>query len=136
MLFGMAAVLILLLIFFRQLFSAALPFVAGFLAACALHGPAQKLSQKFHIRYRVAAIGLTVLSVSVLMGLFGFLLWQTVSEIGAFAMETLNGENTLMENLSSVLQRLGEGIEALPFFSENGALKLKESVLQAFSEIA
>ena len=136
MLFGMVAILILILIFFRQLFTATLPFAAGFLAACALHGPARKLSLKFHIRYRAAAIGLTVLSVSVLMGLFGFLLWQTISEIGAFAMETLNGENALMENLSSVLQRLDEGMEALPFFSENGALALKESVLQAFSETA
>ena len=100
MLFGMVAILILILIFFRQLFTATLPFAAGFLAACALHGPARNLSLKFHIRYRAAAIGLTVLSVSVLMGLFGFLLWQTISEIGAFAMETLKLANLNASNCS------------------------------------
>lgn len=131
-----AGAVILTLLFFRQFFTAVLPFLTGFLAACALQRPARKISEKFHIHYRIAAIGLTVLSVSVLMGLSGILIWRTVSELGSFARETLNGENPLMENLFSVLQRLGDGIADLPFFSGKSALELKESILQAFSETA
>lgn len=134
--FFIAGAVIPVLLFFRPFFTAVLPFLTGFLAACALHGPARKISEKFHIRYRVAAVGLTVLSVSVLMGLAGVLIWRTVSELGGFARETLNGENPLMENLFSVLQRLGDGIAGLPFFSGKSAVELKESILQTFSETA
>jgi len=133
--FLIAVVLFFLLLFFRNIVSAALPFLFGFLAASALHEPAGKLARKFHLRYRAAAVFLTVFSVSVIFGLLGVLLWRTVSEISGFAKETLSGENTLLENFSNVVQRLSDGIAGLPFFSENGAEELKEGVLQVFSEM-
>lgn len=134
-LFPIIILLVLILLFFGRVFSAALPFLFGFLAASALHEPARRLSRKLHIRYRAAAVFLTVFSVSVILGLFGVLLWQTVSEISGFAKETLNGENTLLENFSAVLQRVSDGIMGLPFFSQNGTEDLKEGVLQAFSDM-
>ena len=132
--FWIAAALFFLLLFFKHIFSAVLPFLLGFFAASVLHEPAKKLSQKFHFRYRAAAFFLTVFSVSVILGFLGILLWQTVSEITGFAAETLNGENSLLENFSDVAQRLSDALTGLPFFSGNGAEELKESVLQAFSE--
>ena len=132
--FLIAAAFVFLLFFFRHIFSAVLPFFVGFLAAAALHEPARKLSRKLRVRYRVAAVFLTVFSVSVILSLVVFLLWQTVSEISGFARETLNGENSLLENFSAVLQRLSDGIERLPFFSGVGGEERKEGILQAFSD--
>ena len=60
-------------LFFRYLFSALVPFLTGFAAASFLHRSARKISQKLKIRYSAAAIGLTVFSVSVLLGLTGIL---------------------------------------------------------------
>ncbi len=122
-------------LFFRYLFSALVPFLTGFAAASFLHRSARKISQKLKIRYSAAAIGLTVFSVSVLLGLTGILLWQTVSEIGNFAKETLNGENTLLENLSDVFMKLGNGISELPFFSGKNASELKEGIFMTFSDM-
>ena len=132
--FLIAAAFVFLLFFFRHIFSAVLPFFVGFLAAAALHEPARKLSRKLRVRYRAAAVFLTVFSVSVILSLVVFLLWQTVSEISGFARETLNGENSLLENFSAVLQRLSDGIERLPFFSGVGGEERKEGILQAFSD--
>lgn len=123
------------LLFFRYLFSAALPFLTGFLAASFLQRPSRKISEILKIPYRAAAIGLTVFSVSVLLGLIGVLIWQTLSEIGGFAKETLNGENTLLENLSDVVSRIGNAISELPFFSDRTSMELKESIMQTFSEM-
>ncbi|MBR7160854.1 MAG: sporulation integral membrane protein YtvI [Clostridia bacterium] len=123
------------LLFFRYLFSTVLPFLAGFLAASLLHRPSRKLSRALRIPYRAAAVGLTVFSVSVLLGLFGILIWQTLSELGSFAKESLNGENTLLENLSDIVRRLGNAVSELPFLSERTALELKENVMQTVSEM-
>lgn len=134
-LFYGAIVLVLILLFFKQFFSAALPFLAGFLAASVLQYPAYWISEKCKIRYAAAAIGLTVLSVSVLLGLIGILLWQTISEIGSFAKEALSGENALLENLSGVVEKMGNIVSEMPFFSGKTGLELKESMLQTFSEM-
>jgi sporulation integral membrane protein YtvI len=112
-----------------------LPFLLGFLAALLLHRPARRIAGALHIPYRAAAVALTVLSVSVLLALPGILIWQTVSELGVFAREALNGENPLLENLSDVVRRLGDAVSELPFLSERTALALRESVMQTFSEM-
>ena len=128
-------VLIGVLLFFRKIFSVVIPFLTGFLAASFLHRPSRKISKVLGIPYRLAAVGVTVFSVSVLLGLVGVLLWQTLNEIGSFAKETLNGENTLLENLSEVVNRFGNIISELPFFSDRTSLELKESIMQTFSEM-
>lgn len=123
------------LLFFRYLFAAVIPFLVGFLAASLLHRPSRKMAGALRVPYRVAAVGLTVFSVSVLLGLLGILIWQTVSEIGVFAGETLSGENPLLENLSDVVRRFGDAVSELPFLSDRTALELKESIMQTFSEM-
>lgn len=128
-------VLIITLLFFKYLFSVIIPFLTGFLAASFLHRPSRRISKFLGVPYRVAAVGVTVFSVSVLLGLAGVLIWQTLSEIGGFAKETLNGENMLLENLSDVVSRIGNAISELPFFSDRTSMELKESIMQTFSEM-
>ena len=126
--------LIPIVIFFRYLFAASLPFLVAFAAASLLYRPSQRIASFLRLPYKIVAVGLTVLSVSVFMGLFGFLLWKTVSEIGAFAAEALGGEQGLLENIIGVFRYVSDKLSSLPFISGNGASALKESVTQAFSD--
>ena len=113
-----ALALIPIVLFFRYLFVALLPFFAAFAAASLLHRPSRKISKALKIPYKAVAVFLTVLSVSVFMGILGFLLWKTASEIGYFAGETLGGENGLLDNVMGIFQRMGDMLSALPFASE------------------
>ena len=126
-------VLIAAAVFFRYLFAAVLPFGVAFAAASLLHRPARRISEGLHIPYRIVAVGLTVLFVSVFLGLTGFLLWKTVTEIGAFAGEALGGEKGLLENIIGIFRRIGDSIASLPFISGE-ASTLQDSVTQAFSD--
>ncbi len=127
-------ILIAVAVFFRYLFAAVLPFGVAFAAASILHRPSRKISEALHIPYRAVAVGLTVLSVSVFMGAVGFLIWKTVSEIGAFAGEAIGGEKGLLENIVGIFRRIGDTLASLPFFAGKDASALKESVTQAFTD--
>ena len=126
-------ILLAVAVFFRYLFAAVLPFGVAFAAATLLHRPSRTLSEKLHIPYRAVAVGLTVLSVSVFMGLVGFLLWKTVTEIGAFAGEALGREQGLLENVVGIFRRIGDWIASLPFVSGEASM-LQDSITQAFSD--
>ncbi len=126
-------ILLAAVIFFRYLFAAVLPFGVAFAAATLLHRPSRRISESLHVSYRAVAVGLTVLSVSVFMGAVGFLLWKTVTEIGAFAGEALGGEKGLLENIVGIFRRIGDGIASLPFVSGDASV-LQESVTQALSD--
>jgi len=132
-LYGLLAILAAVL-FFRYLLAAVLPFVCAFAAASLLHRPSRKLSEVLHIPYRAVAVGLTVLSVSVFMGGFGFLIWKTVSEIGAFAGEALGGEKGLLENAVGIFGRIADTVASLPFVAEKDAAALRQGLTQALSE--
>ena len=129
-----ARALIPMILFFRYLFAALLPFLAGFAAATVLYRPSRKISQVLRIPYKAVAICLAVLSVSAFMGIVGFLLWKTVSEIGYFAGETLGGENGLLEDMVGVFSRIGDTISSLPFISGKDESALRESVTPAISD--
>lgn len=129
--YGLIA-LIPTVLFFRYLFAALLPFFVGFAAASLLYRPSQRLSAALKLPYKAVAVALTVLSVSVFLGLIGFLLWKTVSEIGFFAGEALGGENGLLENLVGIVRKIGETIVSVPLVSGKNAAALKESITQAF----
>ena len=129
-----ALALIPVILFFRYLFAALLPFGVGFAAATLLYRPSRKISGKLRLPYRVVAICLAVLSVSAFLGIAGLLLWKTVSEIGSFAGETLGGENGLLEDMIGVFNRIGDTVSSLPFVSGKEELALKESVAQAISD--
>ena len=133
MLYG-ALTLIPIILFFRYLFAALLPFGAGFAAATLLYRPSRNISKTLKVPYKAVAVCLTVLSVSAFMGIVGLLLWKTVSEIGYFAGETLGGENGLLENMIGVFNRIGDTISSLPFVSGKDESALKESVTQAISD--
>ncbi len=133
-LFWGALALIPIVLFFRYLFAALLPFLAGFAAATLLYRPTRKISGVLRIPYKAVAVCLTVLSVSAFMGVIGLLLWKTVSEIGYFAGETLGGENGLLDNMIGVFQRMGDMIASLPFVSGKNESALRESVTQAISD--
>ena len=126
--------LIAVLIFFRYLFAAVLPFLIAFAAASLLHRPSKKLSEALHIPYRIVAVGLAILSVSVFLGFSGFLIWKTVTEIGTFAGEALGGEKGLLENIVGIFRRIGDTLASLPFVAGEEASALKESVTKAFSD--
>ena len=131
--YGLLA-LIAATLFFRYLFAATLPFLAAFAAASLLHRPSRKLSALLRIPYRAVAIGLTVLSVSAALGIVSFLLWKTVTEIGAFAGDALGGDKGLFENIVGIFRRLGDTLASFPFLGDQDAAALKESVTQAFSD--
>ena len=121
-------------VFFRYLFAAVLPFAVAFAAASLLYRPARRLSEALHIPYRFVAVGLTVLAVSAALGAVGFLLWKTVTEIGAFAVGALKGDRGLLENIMGIFRRIGDTLASLPFMSGDDASVLRESVTQAFSD--
>lgn len=129
-----ALVLIPIILFFRYLFAAVIPFLAGFAAATLLYRPSRKISQALKLPYKPVAVCLAVLSVSAFMGIIGLLLWKTVSEIGYFAGETLGGENGFLEDLLGVFNRIGDTVASLPFVSGKEGSVLKESVTQAISD--
>lgn len=131
--YGLIA-LVLIVLFFRYLFAALLPFLAAFAAASLLYRPSLKISKALKIPYKAVAVCLTVLSVSAFMGIMGLLLWKTVSEIGYFAGETLGGENGLLDNIVGIFQRMGDMISSLSFVSGDNESALKESVTQAISD--
>ncbi len=126
--------LIPIVIFFRYLFAALLPFLVAFTAASLLYRPSKKIASFLKIPYKIVAVSLTVLSVSAFMSLFGFLLWKTVSEIGAFAAGALGGEQGLLENIVGIFRHVSDMLSSMPFVSGNGASALKESMTQAFSD--
>ena len=126
--------LIPIVMFFRYLFAASLPFLVAFAAASLLYRPSQRIASFLKLPYKIVAVGLTVLSVSVFMCFFGFLLWKTVSEIGAFAAEALGGEQGLMENIVGIFRYVSDKLASMPFISGNSASALKESMTQAFSD--
>ena len=127
-------VLIAAVVFFRYLFAAVLPFGVALAAASLLHRPSKKISEAWHIPYRIVAVALTVLSVSAALGIVSFLLWKTVTEIGSFAGDALGGEKGLLENIVGIFRRIGDSIASFPFVAEKDAAALKESVTQAFSD--
>ena len=129
-----ALALIPVILFFRYLFAALLPFFTAFAAASLLYRPSVKISKALKIPYKAVAVCLTVLSVSAFMGIVGLVLWKTVSEIGYFAGETLGGENGLLDNIVGMLQRVGDMISSLSFVSGDNESALKESVTQAISD--
>lgn len=133
LLFCVLLVLIAVL-FFRYLFAAVLPFLIAFAAASLLYRPAQRISSALHIPYRFVAVGLAVLAVSAALGAVGFLLWKTVTEIGAFAVEALKSDRGLLENIMGIFRRIGDTLASLPFMSGDDASVLRESVTQAFSD--
>ena len=121
-------------LFFRYLFAAVLPFGVAFAAASLLYRPARRVSEKLRLPYRVVSVGLAVLAVTVFMGLVGFLLWKTVTEIGAFAVDALKGEKGLLENIVGIFRRIGDTLASLPLMSGEEAAVFRESVAQAFSD--
>ena len=140
---GWARILFFGLLFFlgafffcRYLFLAVLPFLFAFAAAGLLHKPAAKLSKILRLPYKVTAVGLSVLSVSLFLFLFGFLIWQTALEIGDFARATLNGENGFSAELSAFMSRVNERISRFPLFSGENASEMRESVMGTLSEMA
>lgn len=131
--YGLLA-LIPIVLFFRYLFSAILPFACAFTAASLLNRPSGKLSGFLKIPYRFVAAALTVLSVSAFMVIFGFLIWKTVSELGNFAKGALGGENGLMENVIGVFRRIGDAVASFPLFAGEDSAAWKEGITQAFSD--
>ena len=127
-------VLIAAVLFFRYLFAAVLPFGVAFAAASLLYRPARKISAALHVPYRAVSVGLAVLAVSAALSAVGFLLWKTVTEIGAFAVDALKGEKGLLENIVGIFRRIGDSLASLPFMSGGDASVLQESVTQAFSD--
>lgn len=126
---GITAVL-----FFRYVFTAVLPFLIAFAAAMILHSPAERISKKLKWKYKVVAVGLAALVVSLGLCFLGFLIWQTVSELIGFAKASLNGENGLLEGMMTLLQTVGEKISRLPFFSGEDALTLRQKMTETLSE--
>lgn len=137
-LFGSLSVMFLILIgfvFFRYLFFAFLPFLLAFAAASLLQKPASKISKRFKLSYRAIAIALTVLCVSFFLSLLGLFVWQTASEIGAFAAATLRGENGFLESLSSAMTHASDIISRLPFFAGENASALREKAIETISDM-
>ncbi len=122
-------------LFFRYIFSAVLPFLIALTAAMLLHRPAQKISKKLKWKYKVVAVGLAALVVSLGLFFLGFLIWQTVSELIGFAKASLNGENGLLEGMMTLLQTIGEKISRLPFFSGEDAQTLRQKMMDTLSEL-
>lgn len=131
--YGLLA-LIPVVIFFRYLFAAVLPFGIAFTAASLLHRPSRRISEILHIPYRAVAVGLTALAVSAFLCAAGFLLWKTVSEIGIFAGEALGGENGLVKNIMGIFERLGDAISSFAFVSGKDTEGLREGITGAFSD--
>lgn len=126
--------LIPVVIFFRYLFAAVLPFGIAFTAASLLHRPSRRISELLHIPYRAVAVGLTTLAVSVFLCASGFLLWKTVSEIGIFAGEALGGENGLLKNIMGIFERVGDVISSFAFVSGKDTEALREGMMGAISD--
>ena len=126
---------ILTILFFRYVFSAVLPFLIALAAAMLLHRPAQKISRKLRWKYRVVAVGLTALAVSLGLFFLGFLIFQTVSELVRFAKASLNGENGLLEGMMALLQSVSEKISRLPFLSGEDAQTLREKITDTVTDL-
>lgn len=122
-------------LFFRYLFFSALPFLLAFAAASLLHGPSQRLALRLHLPYRIVSVGLAVLFVSLLLGSAGFLIWQTASQIGAFARATLGGENDILENISDILAQINEKLSGLALFSGEDAAVIRERIGETVSDM-
>ena len=91
----------LTVLFFRYLFFAVLPFILAAVSAVLLQRPARKISKKCRLSYQFVSVGLTVSVVSVGLLLISFLIWQTIAELGDFAVATLKGENGILDGYYS-----------------------------------
>ena len=123
------------ILFFRYVFAAVLPFLIAFIAAMLLHRPARNIAKRLKWKYQVVAVGLTALVVSLGLFLMGFLIFQTVSELVRFAKASLSGENSLLEGMVALLQDIGEKISHLPFFSGEDAQTLREKIVDTVSDL-
>lgn len=134
-LIGFLLFLLGVLLFFRYLFFALLPFLIAFAAAGLLHRPAVRLAKKTRLPYRVVSVGLAVLCVSLFLGLSGFLIWQTAVQIGNFAKAALGGENAVLQNFSDIFSRVGEELSSLPMFSGEDAVLIRKQIGETVSDL-
>ena len=123
-------------LFFRYLFTAALPFLLAFAAASLLRHPTKAIAKKTHLPIGIVAACLTVFSVSLVLGALGLLLWQIASEVAGFAGEALHSENGLLQECTAILHRIGDFIARLPFFSGEDAALMQKRVIETMAEMA
>lgn len=125
----------LTVLFFRYLFFAVLPFILAAVSAVLLQRPARKISKKCRLSYQFVSVGLTVSVVSVGLLLISFLIWQTIAELGDFAVATLKGENGILDGFTAAYERIGTLFSRLPFFSGEDAEALRARIWETISEM-
>ncbi len=127
--------ILLLILVFRYLLPALLPFCIAFFLAALLAKPTEALAARTKIPRKLLSPVLAVLPASGILAGSVFLVWKLIEEIGAFARAVVSGENPLLENLQNMLAYLSSLIEKLPFASTEHSDSLRGTVTDAFFEL-
>ena len=121
---------------FRYLFPAVLPFLIAFPAAVLLRRPTLAISRHTKMPRKIVASLLAILFVSLLLGGIAALIWMLASEIGEIARSIMSGETALLENLQSMLSRIGDLIARLPFSGGENAEALRGAVTETILDMS
>lgn len=121
---------------FRYLFPATLPFLIAFPAAVLLRRPTLAISRHTKMPQKIIASLLAILFVSLLLGGIAVLIWKLASEIGDAARSIMSGETALLENLQSMLSRIGDLIDRLPFSGGENAEALRDAVTETILDMS
>ena len=124
-----------IVLFFRYLFFAVLPFGLAFAAASFLYHPANVISRKLKLSYKAVSIGLVIGFISVFSVSMAFLIWQTTVQIGHFARATIGGENGILQNLSDIFSRMETVLSGIPFFSGKDSVEMREHIAKTLSDM-
>jgi len=119
----------------KYVFPVLLPFVIAFAAATLLRRPAAAVSKKTKIPQRIVSVVLVILFLTAGLGLLFVAVTEVAEQLGALARSIVAGENTILSNMTALLDRLGTLVTGLPFFSGENADALRESIAAAFSDM-
>lgn len=120
---------------FRYLFPLMLPFILAFAAATLLRRPTLWMASKLKMPPRIVAVLLVLIFMTIVIGIAFLGITVAVEQLAALAGNLMNGETTIVSDITAFFDKISDFLAGLPFFSDADTTPIREKIGEALLDV-